>query len=187
MAILIDGYNLLHVTGIFGAAGSLGAFRQARERLLMFLSSALGPEQASRTTVVFDATNAPPGLPRQMSVQGIQVYYASDHDSADQLLEELIQSDTSPRRLTVVSSDHRVQRAARRRRATSTNSEIWYRNLLDARRASAVAGENDKPDGPLDSQHVAWWLREFGHPGEPDTVDPNSVFPPGYGTDLGES
>ena len=32
-------------------------------------------------------------------------------------IEELIRKESAPRRLTVVSSDHRVQRAARRRKA----------------------------------------------------------------------
>ena len=70
----------------------------------------------SQTTIVFDAKQAPPGLPHQLDHGGITVIFARGYDDADELIEELIASNSTPRRLTVVSSDHRIQRAARRRR-----------------------------------------------------------------------
>ena len=52
--IIIDGYNLLHASGVFGdARGPLG-FEQSRRALLDHLSELLGAE-AEQTIVVFDA------------------------------------------------------------------------------------------------------------------------------------
>lgn len=183
MAILIDGYNLLHVTGIFGTPGNPRAFQQSRERMLDFLATALGPTGCSQTTVVFDAAMAPVGLPRRVQVRGIQVYYASDHDSADQLLEELIQQDTSPRQLVVVSSDNRVQAAARRRRAIGIKSDAWYGQLCRDFRTTESSLPEDKPEGPLNSQQVASWLKAFGSAGDLADDDSQAIFPPDFGLD----
>ena len=125
MSLLIDGYNLLHVTG-FGGGGGPKSFQRSREALLSFLVESLPEEERSLTTIVFDAAEAPPGLPRTMKHKGITVRYASEYADADALIEELIREETAPRSLLVVSSDHRIQRAARRRRAAYIDSDRWY-------------------------------------------------------------
>ena len=87
-------------------------------------------------TVVFDARQAPPGLPRELSHRGITVRFAAGYESADELIEQLIQRDSAPRRLVVVSSDHRLHRAARRRKAQAIDSDQWYEQTIAAQRAS---------------------------------------------------
>lgn len=171
MAILIDGYNLLHASGIFAAPAARPSFRRNREALVRFLAERLADQTAS-TQIVFDASEPPPGLPRQTTLFGITIFFASDHDSADQLLEELIQSNHAPRRLTVVSSDHRVQRAARRRRATVVDSDVWFAQLQAQPRNSgddAIRSET-KPEAELEPGAVAYWLREFNLPSPGETV-----------------
>jgi hypothetical protein len=54
MSLLIDGYNLLHVTGIVGRAGS--GLQGSRNALLRFLAAAIEPDDLAETTIVFDAT-----------------------------------------------------------------------------------------------------------------------------------
>ena len=66
--------------------------------------------------------------------RGITVRFAAQYEEADELIEELIRADSAPRRLVVVSSDHRIQRAARRRRAKAVDSDVWYAELVRARR-----------------------------------------------------
>ncbi len=85
--------------------------------MLNFLAESLSAEEIPRTIVVFDAHDAPPGLPGTMDHRGLTVRFAVGYEDADSLIEELIRSDSTPRKLVVVSSDHRLQRAARRRRA----------------------------------------------------------------------
>jgi predicted RNA-binding protein with PIN domain len=163
MAILIDGYNLLHVSGLIGSHAGPGSLDRSRRSLLAFLAAVLDPGQRAETTVVFDAREAPPGLPTVLRRRGITVRYAAESQEADDLIETLIQSHSAPKQLIVVSSDHRVQRAARRRKATAVDSELW---LAEVRRRSDIQQPADrpraKPEAPLCDEEVQAWLREFG-------------------------
>lgn len=210
MGLLIDGYNLLHVTDIFGGGGA-GSFERSRIGLLNFIASVVAPQELPRTIVVFDASQAPPGLPSVVQHAGIAAHFAKDYESADELLEELIRKDHNPRQLTVVSSDHRVQRAALRRRAIAVDSEVWYAQVLRERHSQASkkpAAETPTEQHiktPLPKSEVAFWLAEFerteaaagkesaeASPPSPkknlDAKNPDAVsknpFPPGYAEDL---
>lgn len=159
VSLLIDGYNLLNSVGILPPADRPPGLEQSRTALLDFLAEKLDPRELSRTIVVFDAAGAPPGLPRQVEHRGLLVRFAPRNADADSVLEELIRADTAPRRLTVVSSDHRVQRAARRRRARAVDSDVWFLETVRRQRPLAEAS------------------------GPPAAV-PLNPFPPGYGDDL---
>jgi predicted RNA-binding protein with PIN domain len=159
--LLIDGYNLLYSTDIFAPATEPATLARSRTALLDFLAEALPPKTIARTTVVFDAVSAPPGLTREMTHRGLAVRFARRGGTADELLEELIGAEPDPRNLLVVSSDHRVQRAARQCGAQFSDSEPWYRQLATAARPAAQSRTSDKPDGLVENP-----------------------FPPGYGDDL---
>lgn len=192
MALLIDGYNLLHVTGLVGRAGS--GLQGSRNALLRFLASAIEPKELTETTVVFDAAEAPPGLPRMVMHEGMTVRYASEYPDADALLEELIAAHHVPRSLTVVSSDHRVQRAARRRRASFVDSDAWFADA--ARRRSqrqSAAPAPARREASLSADEIAYWLAEFGAADEgPQSSAERDArasplddpFPPGYAEGL---
>lgn len=135
MALLIDGYNLLFAAGFSDPSPTAPRLAHARLALLDFVASSVDPAERPRTTVVFDAAQAPCNLPRELLHREMLVRFAVGYASADELLEELIRRDSAPRRLVVVSSDHRVQRAARRRRATAIDSGEWYARAI-ARRAA---------------------------------------------------
>ena len=158
--ILIDGYNLLHASGVFGSGGRT-PLESAREALLDWLGEVLSDAQRQRTTIVFDAREAPPGLPRSAKKHGLQIHFAPRGSEADDMLEEMIRSHSSPRTLTVVSSDHRLHRAARRRRATAIDSDKWVAEIR-------LKPTDDKPEPELD-RHVTLepgelsdMLKEFG-------------------------
>jgi uncharacterized protein len=197
MALLIDGYNLLHVTNIVGHGNDLTALHRSREALLRFLAQSLEPAERKHTTIVFDAAGAPPGLPRRFVHEEITVHFAHDSGNADAMLEDLIAANDTPRSLIVVSSDHRVQRAARRRKAQPIDSDRWYAELWAARhRRNAPPLElPQKPTGELTPDEVAYWTRQFESPPAETTADSRQVqpriddeianpFPPGYGEDL---
>ena len=126
MSLLVDGYNLIYAANIVGPGIGPRGLERARQALLNTLAAALPEAERARTVIVFDAAAAPPGLPRQLTHQGMLVRFAAGYESADELLEELIVADSAPKRLTVVSSDHRVQRAARKRRAKAIDSDVWF-------------------------------------------------------------
>lgn len=166
MALLIDGYNLLHAAGLLGRRLGPGGLERARGALLSFLASSLTPEEAARTVVVFDAgASAPRDRPRSEILHGIQVHYAEPGEEADDLLERLIAADSAPKQLTVVSGDHRLQRAAKRRKATALASDVWFDALKRRRNLppSSNAGPRPvKPTEPLGPEEVEQWLQEFG-------------------------
>ncbi|HMP06527.1 MAG TPA: NYN domain-containing protein [Lacipirellulaceae bacterium] len=193
MALLIDGYNLLHVTGLVGPPGS--GLRGSRDALLSFLANALDARERRETVVVFDAAEAPPGLPSAANAYGIAVRYAANYPEADDLLEELIAAHNAPRSLTVVSSDHRVQAAARRRKAAFVDSDVWY---AEAHRRLHLAQNRhaEDPDGKpsTSAEESARYVEEFSRlasevdgPPSPNSRDDDNPFPPGFGEDLNES
>lgn len=201
MTLLIDGYNLLYASGLLPNRIGPTSFQRARNALLDTLAGALDPEVCQHTTVVFDAKDAPRGLPKTLRHRGLTVMYAADHDEADDLIEELIRADSTPKKLTVVSSDHRLMRAAQRRRAQAVDSETWFTELLDRRDEQQPAGEvpDRKPTVPQSEAEVERWLREFGESSEPNSTPESQLprsrsesvpddlanpFPPGYGEDL---
>jgi len=211
MPFLIDGYNLLHVTGILGTGLRAGTLERARLALLNFLTLTLDASERARTTIVFDAQSAPPGLPHHLEHEGINVLFADRKTDADSVIEDLIQKHSAPRTLIVVSSDHRIQRAARRRRARPVDSDVWYYDLLEQQREQRETDHHstsiEKPPLPLSPQAVKRWLVEFDvegmktgeetasqpsdHPSslkgdihEEKERDWENPFPPGYGEDL---
>jgi uncharacterized protein len=175
MALLIDGYNLLHVTAIVGHGG----LRGSREGLLRFLASAIDPRERPQTTIVFDAAEAPPNLPRMIVVEEMTIHFSSEYDNADELIEELIEAHSVPKSLLVVSSDHRIQRAARRRKAPFVDSDVWFAEALRRRSAmKSPAPIAAKPVGPLTGDEISYWLAEFGDVGEIEATPPSRRQPP---------
>lgn len=162
MSLIIDGYNLLHVTGRLGRGRGPGVLEKARLALLNLLVESLPPEELPATTIVFDARHAPPDVPHSLEHRGLAVRFAHQHEEADELIEELIRSDSAPRRLTVVSSDHRLQAAARRRRAKAVDSESWLEALLrDRHQRRQQRPSPAKPEGEISPSEVEYWLHEF--------------------------
>jgi predicted RNA-binding protein with PIN domain len=149
--ILIDGYNLLHASGVFGSGGRT-SLESSREALLDWLGAVLSDAQRKRTTIVFDAKDAPPGLPRSARKHDLRIRFAPRGGEADEVLEELIRDHSVPRKLIVVSSDHRLHRAARRRRATAVDSDRWVSELKHHSVDEVVTPEHDEARGPDDTR-----------------------------------
>ncbi|OYV96561.1 MAG: hypothetical protein B7Z73_00500 [Planctomycetia bacterium 21-64-5] len=188
MALIIDGYNLMHAAGIVGRGVGPGGLHRSRLALLNFVAESLGPHELATTTVVFDARNAPPGLPRSFVYRGMTVLFAAGYETADELIEELIRADSAPRKLLVVSADHRLQKAARRRRAKAIDSDRWYGDLAHHRAAAGVPPPAFiKPSQPTAGE-VEFWLRQFSDENETkdEPLADDGIFPPGYAEDVDE-
>jgi uncharacterized protein len=172
--LIIDGYNLMHAVGLARRTYAPGQLERCRTQLLRYLASHLAGPERERTTVVFDAAEAPPGLPRQTAAAGMAVCFASPGKEADDTIEELIAGHSSPRQIRLVSSDHRLQRSARRRRGDFVDSEVFAAEL-ERRGAVSEADEGpaDAAVGPslkerAESQtDLETWLAIFGEIGEP--------------------
>ncbi|MDB5385482.1 MAG: YacP-like domain protein [Planctomycetaceae bacterium] len=176
--LLIDGYNLLHAAGYGPARYAPGDLQRARHRLLKKLFQLLTPAEIAQTAVVFDAKEPPPGLPKNWYIHGLRVMYAQPHGDADEMLEQLIEEHAAPRRLTVVSSDHRLHRAAKSRRAVAIDSDDFLEHL-ERRHPNSEAAELPDPEptspkatGETTRFEVDYWMRLFGDVLVSDLADP---------------
>jgi hypothetical protein len=100
------------------------------------------------------------------------------------MIEDLLENYRAPKSLLVVSSDHRVQRAARHRGARFIDSEEWYaERVANLRRQPAADDAVAKPSEKPTPDEVGHWLKEFGGAAT-GRESPKSPFPPGYADDL---
>lgn len=127
--LIIDGYNFLHAAGMFPRRADGHTLDQARRRLFRFLEARLSPGERERARIVFDVRQNRREVPRQQHIAGLTILNAVEHPDADTLIEELIREHSAPRQLVVVSSDHRLQRAARARKAQAVKSEDFYEQM----------------------------------------------------------
>ena len=164
--LIIDGYNLMHAAGMSCRRYGPGEFEKRRNRFLRFLAKHLGESERRRTTVVFDAQNAEPGGTRGSQFEEMEILFASGR-AADDLIEEIIAAHSAPKQILLVSSDHRLQKAARRRRANSVDSEEFVAELerhgpIGEEAPSGSIANNPKFTGQTSATETASWMREFG-------------------------
>ncbi len=161
MTLLIDCYNLLHTT----MPPSLAGLDEARLCHLL----ARRPTQRGRTVVVCDGVVKPDG-PTSSPAAAVELVYCGPGGSADDWIVQLVNRDSAPRSLTVVSNDRAIQKAVRRRRAAVRTCEQMVHRLaqLAARPTPASAQQAPKPaEQPLTDAQVRRWSRAFG-------LDPNA-------------
>jgi predicted RNA-binding protein with PIN domain len=171
MRYLIDGYNLLHAMGLLSGKVGPHGLERARLALLGRLCGDHG-EDTGAVTVVFDASRAPPGAVDKEDYQGIHIRYALDCE-ADEIIENLIQQEATPRQLTIVSDDHRIQQAARRRRCLVSGCLDYLEEMERRRRRKPTLPEAFLKPESISNQEAQHWLREFA-----DLVDkPNQTEP----------
>jgi hypothetical protein len=152
MGLIVDCNNLLH-TSMPPALAGLDELRLCR------LIGAGKPR--GRAVVVCD------GGPRddQSAVNSVELMYAGPGRTADDVIIDLINADTAPRRLTVVSNDNQIRKAAKRLRAKALGCEQFISQLLSwlsARRPGEATADDKPAAGPLDDDQVRKWLETFG-------------------------
>ncbi len=182
MLILIDGYNLIAPVAPPGrnrpSDNPSRWLEQARHRLINEVATGLGASLAQQTWIIFDSKRLASRLtvstdePVERSViQGITIEFSIGYDEADDRIEELIAAHHTPKRLTVVSSDHRIQVAARRRGALAVDSDVWLDRLSDRRPLLAIplqtaeqgsAEVSDPEAADLDPQRACRWIPARG-------------------------
>lgn len=121
MRVLIDAWNVLHVQGVL-PPGLAGLDLVGLGRLL----------QATRwsdwhATLVCDG--GPEIRPNDIP-EAIHLLWSGSAE-ADDVIEALVEDSSSPSRLLVVSSDRRLQRAARKRRCKWLTSQDFLRTILE--------------------------------------------------------
>ena len=157
--IVVDGYNLLFVSGSMGKVSSADDLERSRNRVLDLMLKYLPPELAARTIVVFDAPRFRRSDVVEESKHGaLHVVFAKKHAEADDLIEEMIRNHPQPRRLTVVSGDRRIRIAARRRRVKDVDSETWWTQLeTNQLRHGSTPPIGSAQEKPIDDDNTDWF------------------------------
>lgn len=155
--LVVDAYNVLHVTGVLppDLAGL-----EVHELAALVGASRWGRHHA---VLVCDGTR-PRDQPARAHHHGVAITYAGGGVSADAAIEQMLEASSHPRRMTIVSNDHQVQRAARRRKAHVLTADAWLRQLAQdhARPRNGRRASGRRDIGPLTAEQVDAWLRYFG-------------------------
>jgi hypothetical protein len=109
--------------------------------------------------VYFDG--APPGQPIKRKFGSVTAHFVRQGSSADTAIEQrLMKMGRSARNWTVVSSDRRVQNAARAVHAQVLSSEEFAVQMQDAQTSRQVKARQDVNVSP---EEVDEWLSLFKH------------------------
>jgi predicted RNA-binding protein with PIN domain len=157
---IIDGYNLIYALGMIQRPMDASGLEKSRRQLLLFLAGAFGAD-AGRVRVVFDAQRAPRGVPRQRQFRGLRVEFAPENQSADDWIEELIDEESQPSSLVVISNDLRLRNAASHGGARAWSHEALL-DFLEKRAARPSPAPADRErTRELSPQEMKRWLKEF--------------------------
>ena len=158
MAIIVDGYNVLHTSRWLRSAWK-GVDRSGLCRLLGTLARHTG----EKITVVFDAMPSEPNLgPTKAS--NIEVIFSGHGRTADDVIIQMVNNSTGPRDLTVVSSDRQIKAAARRRGCKTQGAGEFVKASSEelARSKHEKTREPGQKEKGLTRQETDKWLSEFG-------------------------
>lgn len=179
---LIDGYNLLHHVGLLTGRVGPSGLEKARRALLGHLSGRCG-EHAADVTVVFDAQRAPPTATDALDYQGIHVYFTRSEE-ADDLIERMIGHAATPKLLTVVSNDHRIRDAARRRHCPVAECVEFWETLGRRTPPRPDPADSEGKRERISRREMQEWLEEFGD--LDDDADFKELFGPDFDEPKGE-
>lgn len=154
MPYLIDGNNLMHALAKAGWLAGRSRLSEMLERLIA---------RGERVCAVFDGPDRSTAASR-IAQSSVTVVYAADR-SADEIIIERIDADTAPRRLTVVSTDRVIRKAARRRRCKQVTSEEFSLVLIEL--VEAYGRPKARPTEPPEKRHgltpeqSEYWRKQF--------------------------
>ena len=157
MPLIIDTYNVLHVTGVLPPEAAVGE----PEGLARLIEASRFRDDA--VWLICD------GVPRGAARVGrIVIEGAGPGRSADDHIAAFLDRSSAPRRLTVVTSDRAIQRKARSRGADWMKSEEFLARLAEdvlrarpTRKKVADASQNPRRSVPLSEREVAGWMTFF--------------------------
>jgi predicted RNA-binding protein with PIN domain len=111
--------------------------------------------------VVFDGTG-PSGRDEFSSMSNLEVIFSGFNTDSDTVIEEKIKASTAPRRLTVVSSDRRLRKAAGERKAVALKSEeFWGQVQKELRRKKPQSKEPEAKREGLTQGETEQWMDLF--------------------------
>ncbi len=153
---IIDGHNLLHsIEKTDEGSESISDVQLCRivGRYLKLIGE--------KGEIVFDGTG-----PRDKSgfdnISNLEVLFAGRATDTDTIIEDKIRANTAPKRLTIVSSDRRLRKAAQATKARVVKSQAFWNNLQkQLSRKKGIREPAAKRQGLTDGE-TKQWLEFFG-------------------------
>ncbi len=171
LRLIVDGYNFGYQSGAV-RQGELNpqSLRRARERVVAQISQSIHRDFWQRTLIVFDSSDSSHSQGNQDNSHSIPLAYSNDWNSADEMISTIIELHHAPKTMTVITSDHSIQRKAKARGAPFVDCEEWLDQARDSVFAvstdSVYREQTDAPEKkPLDflsKDERDKWLDEFG-------------------------
>jgi predicted RNA-binding protein with PIN domain len=155
MPFLIDGYNLLR--SIQKADEDFQSVNDIQLCLIIDRYLALSGQKG---WIVFDGIG-PPDKSGYQNIRKLEVFFSGAGAEADKVIEDKIRSNTAPKRLTVVSGDRRIKRAAEARKAVSVKSEVFWSRVQKFLSRKGRSGEPKEKRTGISEGETEQWMRFF--------------------------
>ncbi len=167
MPLIIDTFNVLHMTGVLPPDLSGMDIEELRGVI------SLSRFRNQTITLVCDGVQPlelrrQPDDDQQRALTNISMIWSGTDTDADTLIEILVAQNSAPRRLTVITSDRRLTRVIRKRRVRIMTSESFlsrlshdFRNNVErssSNRNTLAARPPHAYEVPLHADSVRWWL-----------------------------
>jgi predicted RNA-binding protein with PIN domain len=155
MPIIIDGHNLLY------------SIRKTNEDLQSIsdiqLCRVIGGYfklTGEKGEIIFDGTG-PPDKNGFDNIANLEVLFAGRSTDADTVIEHKIKLNTAPKRLTIVSSDRRLRKAAHARKATALKAEAFWIDLQKQLSRQKKFKEPPEKRFGLNEGETEQWMKFF--------------------------
>lgn len=155
MPIILDTFNVLHTVGVLppdlagidvqGLVGLLKSSRYRDEKVILACDGKPQPDLIIREP-------------------NMTIRFSGPGNPADDLIGQLVRASTAPRRLIVVSTDHAVQRTARKRRCQVLTSEAFLAQLAEDAKIKIDPASAPSPQpkpGHITAEQVERWINVF--------------------------
>ena len=153
---IIDGHNLLH--SICQAADGSQVISDVQ---LCGVVGTYLERIGQGGEIIFDGTG-PPNKSGFDNISNLEVFFAGIGTDTDTVIEEKIRANTAPKRLSIVSSDRRLRKAAQARKATAIKSEVFWNNVQKQLSQKERKKEPAEKRLGLSESETEQWLQYFG-------------------------
>lgn len=154
--IIIDGHNLLHCI-----QKTAEGYESISDVQLCHIIGRYLKLTGEKGKIIFDGIG-PPDKSRLCGIRNLDVFFAGLATDADTVIEDKIRASTAPRRLVIVSSDQRLQKAARTGKATPVKCEVFWAKLQKKLRHKRKIKEPAAKRHGLSDAETEQWLEFFG-------------------------
>ena len=154
--VIIDGYNLLHCIQKVAEG-----YESISDVQLCHIISRYLKLTGEKGKIIFDGIG-PVNKSQLSGINNLEVFFTGLATDADTVIEDKIRASTAPRRLVIVSSDRRLQKAARARRAVFMKCEVFWAKLQKRLTKDRKIKEPSAKRHGLSQAETKQWLEFFG-------------------------